>query len=216
MVTSKPGEKPLIFSSGRFGRYICKLQATTSSPGRPLKLSLDVIPVSEDLAKDASLVSLYKDYQQFVKASNLLEKHIRVALPNELEYVGSASCKPCHDYEYEKWSTKAHAHAYATLEQAGSQFDPECAVCHVVGMDYESGFTTPEQTGHLKNVGCENCHGPGSEHIKSGGWAKTTEPKSTCISCHTPEHSGEYAGNEQAFLEKIVHWREPNAAVHVK
>lgn len=216
IVTSEPGQKPLVFSVGRYGRHICKLQATTNSSGQALKLSLDVIPVAEDLRPDPALVSLYKDYQQFVKESNLLEKHLRVALPNDLEYMGSASCKPCHDYEYEKWSTKAHADAFATLEQVGSQFDPECAVCHVVGMDYESGFITPEKTGHLKNVGCENCHGPGSEHIKSGGWAKTTEPKSSCISCHTPEHSGEYAGNEHAFLEKIVHWREPNAPVHVK
>lgn len=216
IVTSEPGEKPLVFSPGRFGRYVCKLQATTGGDRRTLKLSLDVIPVSEDLPKDAALASLYEDYQQFVKESNLLEKHLRVPLPNGLEYVGSASCKPCHDSEYEKWSSKAHAHAYATLEQAGSQFDPECVVCHSVGMDYESGFISLEKTGDLKDVGCENCHGPGSEHLRSGGKVKTTEPKSACVRCHTPEHSGEYAGNEDAFLQKIVHWKEPNAGGPVK
>lgn len=216
IVTSEPGEKPVVFSPGRFGRYVCKLQATTTGTQKSLKLSLDVIPVAEDLPKDAALASLYKDYQQFVRESNLLEKHIRVPLPNGLEYVGSLSCKPCHDYEYEKWSGKAHAHAFATLEEVGSQFDPECVVCHVVGMDYESGFISLEKTGHLKDVGCENCHGPGSEHIISGGRVKTTEPKSTCVQCHTPEQSGEYAGNEDAFLQKIVHWKEPNAGDHVK
>ena len=216
IVSSKPGSRPVIFSPGRFGRYVCKFQATIGGDRRTLKLSLDVVPVTEDLPPDASLVSLYKDYQQFVKESNLLEKHLRVALPNGLEYVGSLSCKPCHDYEYEKWSGKSHAKAFATLEEAGSQFDPECVICHVVGMDYESGFITLEKTGHLKDVGCENCHGPGSQHIISGGKAKTTEPKSACVHCHTPEHSGEYAGNEDAFLQKIVHWKEPNAGDHVK
>ncbi len=216
IVTSRPGKRPLIFSPGRNGRYVCKLQAATSGTRKAFNLSLDVIPVSEDLPKDPALVSLYKDYQQIVKESNLLEKHLRVALPNNLEYVGSLSCKPCHDYEYEKWSGKSHAKAFATLEQVGSQFDPECVVCHVVGLDYESGFISLEKTGDLKDVGCENCHGPGSEHIMSGGKAKTTEPKSACIHCHTAEQSGEYAGNEEAFLQKIVHWKEPNAGDHVK
>jgi len=216
IVMSEPDKRPLVFSTGRFGRYVCKLQATTGGARKALKLGLDVIPVVEDLPKDASLVSLYKDYQQFVKESNLLEKHLRVALPNGLEYAGSASCKPCHESEYEKWHSSTHAHAYATLEQIGSQFDPECVVCHSVGMDYESGFLSLEKTGDLKDVGCENCHGPGSEHIRSGGRVKTTEPKSACVHCHTPEQSGEYAGNERSFLEKIIHWTEPNAPGHVK
>ncbi len=216
IVMSQPGGRPLVFSPGRFGRHVCKLQATTTGGGKALKLSLDVIPVAEDLPKDSALVSLYKDYQQFVKEGNLLEKHLRVALPNGLEYVGSASCKPCHEYEYEKWSSSGHARAYAVLEQVGSQFDPECVVCHAVGLDYESGFISLEKTGDLKDVGCENCHGPGSQHTMSGGKAKTTEPKSACVHCHTPEQSGEYAGNESAFLQKIVHWKEPNAGDHVK
>jgi len=215
IIASEAGKRPLVFSPGRYGRHVCKLQATTSGI-RTFKLTLDVIPVSEDLPKDPAIVNLYKDYQQFVKEGNLLEKHLRVALPNGLEYVGSASCRPCHDYEYEKWSGSGHAHAYATLEQVGSQFDPECVVCHAVGMDYESGFISLEKTGDLKGVGCENCHGPGSQHILSGGKAKTTEPKSSCVHCHTPEQSGEYAGNEEAFLQKIVHWKEPKASDHVK
>ena len=83
-------------------------------------------------------------------------------------------------------------------------------------MEYESGFISEQKTSHLKNVGCENCHGPGSEHIRTAGNTALTEPKSGCIDCHTPEHSGEYAGNEGVFLEKIVHWREPGTGGSVK
>jgi hypothetical protein len=135
-----------------------------------------------------------------------------------LEYTGSQSCSPspCHGYEYEKWSTKRHADAYATLVEDGTQYDPECIVCHVVGYEYESGYVSQEKTPHLKDVGCENCHGPGSKHIKSLGQEKTTLPMSDCTDCHTPERSGGFAGHEQEYFEKIVHWREPNAPANVK
>jgi hypothetical protein len=216
MVISEPGTKPLVFSVGRFGRQIARLQVTSTSARDALKLNLQVIPVSEDLPKDASLVSLYKDYQQVVKDSNLVEKYPRFTPPNNLEYVGSLSCKPCHESEYKKWQETGHAKAYATLEQVGSQADPECVVCHTVGMEYQSGFVSLEKTEDLKGVGCENCHGPGSEHIQTAGKTKSAGPKSVCTDCHTPEQSGEYAGNERGFLEKIIHWKEPNTVDHVK
>jgi len=216
-VIGDPDKRPLAFSVGRFGRYVCGLKVTAPARvGQPLKLVFSALPVKEDLPKNDSLVGLYEDYQQIIKDRNLLEKHPRFTLPNDLKYTGSKSCKPCHGTEYETWNSNAHARAYPTLEQAGSQFDPECVVCHVVGMDYESGFTSEQETGHLKNVGCENCHGPGSEHILTAGVTELTEPKSTCIDCHTPEHSGEYAGNKDGFMEKIKHWREPNTAGNVK
>lgn len=217
MLIGDVNKKPLVFSVGRFGRYICQVQIKESSrTGDKLKLSFEAVKVEENLPKESSLVELYKDYQQIVKDRNLLEKYPRFALPDGQEYSGSQSCKACHEYEYQKWQSNAHAHAYATLEQVGSQFDPECIVCHVIGMEYESGFVSAEKTGHLKNVGCENCHGPGWEHIITMGNTKLTEPKSACTDCHTPEHSGDYAGNEQTFLKKITHWKEPNTAGDVK
>ncbi len=217
MVVGEANKRPLVFSVGRFGRYISGLQIK-EAPGGKAKpiLSFFTVPLTEDLEQEASLVQLYKDYQQLVRERNLLEKHPRFTLPDGLEYFGSDSCKVCHEYEYEKWSRNIHAHAYATLERVGSQFDPECVICHVVGMDYEGGFVSEQKTGHLKNVGCENCHGPGSEHIMTAGQTELTEPKSACIDCHTPDHSGDYAGNEDSFRKKIVHWREPKPSGSVK
>ncbi len=213
------GKRPLAFSVGRFGRYICELKVTAPARvGQPLRLAFKALPVEEGLPKDDSLVNLYEDYQQIVKDRNLLEKHPRFALPDGLEYAGSESCSSsdCHADEYIEWMDNIHASAYATLEEVGSQYDPECVVCHVIGMDYESGFISEQQTPLLKDVGCENCHGPGSEHNEKPHDVKTSEPKMTCIQCHTPEHSGDYAGNERSFLEKITHWTEPNAAGDVK
>jgi len=216
MIIGSPSRRPLVFSVGRYGRYICRLKIEKASVRDRFKFKFTTIPVKGDLEPDADLVELYKGYQQIVRDRNLLARHPRYVLGNGLTYVGSQACKECHDSEYEKWRETGHAHAYATLEEAGSQFDPECVVCHVVGMDYESGFISAEETGHMKNVGCENCHGPGSEHVETSGEADFTQTKSTCIDCHTPEHSGEYAGNERSFEQKIIHWTEPNAPGDVK
>lgn len=211
---SDPNSRPLVFSVGRFGRHVCRLQVKPAN--EELKLAFWAIPVKEALPQDLDLVQLYKDYQQFVKEASLLEKYRRLPLEDGLRYTGSESCKPCHDYEYEKWSNKGHAHAYATLERVGSQYDPECVVCHVVGMKYEGGFISEQKTGHLKDVGCENCHGPGSEHIRTAGAIKLGEPKMDCLDCHTHEQSPDYAPDKQGYLEKIIHWREPNSAGDVK
>jgi hypothetical protein len=206
---SEPGAKPLVFTTGRFGRHIRRLDVTLSPDDEGLGMQLTDVPLVEKLPDNAALVRLYKQYQVLVKDAGLLKTFPRVPLPDYLRYVGSANCESCHLYEYTLWSTKAHAHAFASLEKVGSDYDPECVICHVVGMDRESGFVTSESTPQMENVGCEVCHGPGSEHIRAGGHVPTTEPKASCTQCHTPEQSNGYAGHEDEYLRKIVHWWEP-------
>jgi len=216
MVIDKSYRGPLVFSVGRYGRYITRIKIEKARVRDRLKFQFEKIPVEEELKKSPALVELYEGYKQIVKESNLLEKHPRYPLPDDLKYIGSESCKACHQSEYKKWEETRHARAYATLEEDGYQYDPECVVCHVVGLDYESGFVSAEETPELKNVDCENCHGPGSEHVTNPMQAKTRGPKSTCLDCHTPEHSGKYAGNEQVFLQKIKHWTEQNTPGDVR
>jgi len=209
LVLSQPGTRPLAFTVGRHGRYISRLRVGFSGPQAEPALSLETIPVEETLPDNRALVRLYRQYQDLVKRSGLLEEHPRIPLPGDLQYTGSKACERCHDYEYAAWSKYAHADAFATLVEVGSHYDPECVICHVVGMDRESGFVTEERTPHLKDVGCESCHGPGSKHVRTSGQAPTTEPRMSCLDCHTPEHSSGYAGHEAEYLEKIRHWREP-------
>jgi len=208
-VLSAPDSPCLLVSVGQKGRYVGKLVlAFDDQAERPI-LSFASQAVSEDLPYNEDITALYATYQDIVKDSKLLEAYRKVPLDNGLVFVGSSKCKLCHEEAYEIWKGKQHAHAYATLEGVGSQYDPECVVCHVVGLEYESGFATEKDTGFLKDVGCEVCHGPGSQHVKTYGEAETAEPKKSCLDCHAPEHSAEYAGNEQEFLEKIRHWKEP-------
>ena len=230
-LVSDANASPLVISSGRLGKYVGKTQAIFDGAGQKPRLKFTSVPVTEDIPQHQPLVELYKDYQRLVKDANIIEKQPRFILPGNLEYVGSKYCKLCHDYEYEKWMTSKqvfipglskqassdsrHADAFATLEKVGSEYDPECVVCHVVGMQYQTGYISPAKTPELKDVGCENCHGPGSEHLRSLGAIETSGPMSTCSDCHTAEHSGEYAANQKQYFEKIIHWREPVSIIRV-
>lgn len=209
LVLSEVSGGPRMFTVGRFGRYVGRLDVHFSEAGDEPILDFEDIAVEEALPEDPVLVRLYEQYQQIVAGSGLLESYPRIPLPDDLEYVGSENCKWCHMPEHAIWSEKAHADALATLEKVGSDRDPECVICHVVGMDRESGFVNMETTPHLKDVGCENCHGPGSEHVRSEGQTPTVEPKQSCLSCHTPDHSSGYAGHEVEYRQKITHWWEP-------
>jgi hypothetical protein len=89
------------------------------------------------------------------------------------EYVGSASCQPCHGKSHADWALSKHAKAFATLEKAGKAEDPACVKCHVTGMGHTGGFVNIKDTPALAGVGCESCHGPGKRHIE----AKTKEER---------------------------------------
>jgi len=215
-VLSKSGDMPLVCTVGRFGRHICRLGvAFEPKTDKPI-VHFESIPVQEKLPDDPALVQLYRQYQQLVGQSGLLESHPRVPLPAGLVFAGSPSCKRCHEAANDRWSTTGHAHALATLKKVGSDRDPECVVCHVIGMEYEGGFVTEEKTPHLADVGCENCHGPGSQHILTAGAAATTQPKAACTKCHTPENSGGFAGHEEEYMKKIQHWKERATPSKVK
>jgi hypothetical protein len=92
----------------------------------------------------------------------------------------------------------------------------DCFVCHTVGYGWPSGFVNITNTPWLAGVGCENCHGPGSEHVLTAGQMVTRQPRTACTQCHTPEQSGGFAGHEEEYMKKILHWREPAAAGNVK
>ncbi len=90
----------------------------------------------------------------------------------DAKYVGSDNCMACHvahDQSAAIWKESKHARAYASLETIAKkpslrQFDGECIRCHTVGYDFKTGFVDADKTPLLKNVGCESCHGPGSQH----------------------------------------------------
>jgi hypothetical protein len=128
--------------------------------------------------KGNPMMTLLEDYAREVKAQNFLAQHIRSKHPIQTEpgyenstYVGSEKCKHCHEESYQVWKHSPHAKAYQKLVEAKrpslQQFDPECLRCHVTGLNHFGGFKDEASTPNLKDNGCENCHGPGSMHIKN-------------------------------------------------
>ncbi len=149
--------------------------------------------------------------------------------------------------QYKQWTKSRHSQAYETLktEEAikiakekglGNPWEEEaCIKCHVTGYG-KGGFefkddafwAQTKQNGkptkdvkrmeHLKGIGCEVCHGPGSKYkskkkmkaIHKGtmngadyGLIKPTE--SLCIQCHNEESPSYKPFNFEEFYPKISH-----------
>jgi hypothetical protein len=107
-------------------------------------------------------------------------------------YVGAAACKTCHAEAFAWWSGHPHGHAYTTLEAVHKQFNLSCVGCHVTGYMQPGGSSLVHNQG-LIHVGCESCHGAGSQHVASPNKVAlqltAAVSESTCKRCHTPEHS---------------------------
>ena len=109
-------------------------------------------------------------------------------------YVGSLACKDCHPDEYANFITYAKkSTSFQSVEKQMRHLTPDeikqCYPCHTTGYGRSGGFISLEETPHLKNAGCEVCHGPGAEH------SRTTSPetiiknmsKKDCEICHISE-----------------------------
>lgn len=119
---------------------------------------------------------LVKDRQYLTM--NLKRLHPLQSTNPKAAYVGSQACVNCHNEQKldvhgdasSVWTNSKHAGAYNALVNIASKpslrnFDGECIRCHTVGYDYNTGFVDMAKTPHLKDVGCESCHGPGSQHV---------------------------------------------------
>ena len=114
--------------------------------------------------------------------------------PAGASYVGSQACKECHEDQfenYQKYSQKAHSYqSVAKMAKGLTEAELKtCYECHTTGYNKPGGFVSASQTPHMKDAGCEVCHGPGSAHKES------QDPKDiraklsieVCESCHSQE-----------------------------
>jgi hypothetical protein len=97
---------------------------------------------------------------------------VRAEQNEDATYVGSEVCKECHEDQFEtfsKFAKKAHSYNSVKVMEKGLT-DTEkktCYACHTTGYGKPGGFISAKQTPHLKDAGCEVCHGPGSAHVDS-------------------------------------------------
>jgi hypothetical protein len=174
----------LIVQVGHKGRYVGVVGAFPQRGGS-WQLHYQLVPLTEyylapgsdaEALRNNPVLPLLQTYAERVRDRNLLEAvskrphPVQIQHPDlNLTYYGSHRCQNCHAADYLLWAKSAHSHALDTLEQKARRpnlrhFDPECVICHSVGLEYQSGFVSASKTPALKHVGCESCHGPGSGH----------------------------------------------------
>ncbi len=97
------------------------------------------------------------------------------------KYVGYKACNKCHHAQVVSWLKTTKAKALLSLlpgERKAAKIragldpnrdyskDQECLPCHTTGYKRDGGFINMEKTPGMAGVGCEGCHGPGSEFRK--------------------------------------------------
>ena len=163
--------------------------------------------IREKLGGDETIKSEMLAYYKKVNDSNKLEFASRTPRPpgqGEPGYVGVDMCTSCHEEPRKVWDKTAHANAYATLAKQFKEFNLDCVSCHVTGYDRPGGSTVTHVE-DLKNVQCENCHGPGSLHAAKPDKVKIPVAKpgtDVCLSCHHPPHV--HAFDAKAKMDEVL------------
>lgn len=130
-------------------------------------------------------------------------------------YVGSDKCKVCHKDQYTPWEASKHSKAWSALKPE-EQKNAECIKCH-----------STDGAGKFPNVGCEACHGPGSEYkspniMNKQKWAAdpagqlklataagliAKPDEKICVKCHNKQSPNFQGFNFAQMKEKIKHWK---------
>ena len=188
------------------------------------------VPLDHRFADSAEMDKLMVDYQEELKELGWAGLGLRAAPHPGGKFLGSKSCADCHPTEFGIWKETPHAHATETLTHAKPprQFDPECISCHSTGWNpqeffpYKSGYQSLKETPLLMGSGCENCHGPGAEHVAAeNGSDKALQRKlreligrtatggtkeahrDSCMRCHDLDNSLKF--DFDTYWEKVKH-----------
>lgn len=222
--------KTLFFVSGMKGKHV---NLIGFYPGDKVAVRFERVELDQDRFKRSPpMRELMAKYQELLKEEWLdpSSETRKRAFPHASgnQFMGAKSCAGCHASAYEVWEGSNHANATASLlagrpEEKGEwidrTYDPECLYCHATGWDekdvspYIDGFIDAATTPHLLGNQCENCHGPGSEHVKletdwkkSGGAlsealtasrlavriTKAQAEKKACLKCHDFDNSPKF------------------------
>ena len=169
-------------------------QSTALAPGT---FTVRFIPLEAALPSDPAVDAIVADYDREVAQLNLAwaREHGQSCPPaakGEAAYVGNEACRACHARAFTVYGQSGHSHAYATLEKVSKQYRLDCIACHVTGFQQPGGVCRVDQVEGRAQVGCENCHGPGSLHVVRPTRTNIPRPapgQNVCLGCHTPENS---------------------------
>ena len=157
------------------------------------------------------------------------------SMKSEGRYIGTQTCAACHKgpsmgYQFSKWRMSAHASAYAVLAsdeayeiakkqdlKNAPQISPACLKCHTTAY-HRPAEGAIESYSLYEGVGCEACHGAGSDYYpeaimrdpraaKAAGLKEITHQ--TCLECHENAHDKPFDFDDA--MKKIAHPIEPPA-----
>jgi hypothetical protein len=133
--------------------------------------------------------------ESLIAPANGASLFFRVEGPRPV-YLSASTCVACHATAHQGWMTTAHATALETLKRIGQAANPQCLPCHTVGYGMPGGFVDEASTPLLAGVQCENCHGPGGNHVADPGDLSARPVASlasmTCGGCHNDFHHPTY------------------------
>jgi hypothetical protein len=232
--------KTMVIQVGAKGKHVAILGYY---PDAKTKIKFEEVDLDKFRFKNnPNMVQLMQDFQDELKELDLSVNEKQIPHPSGATYLGAKKCGECHKKAFAKWSTTKHSRAYESLIKGRPDYegkwvardhDVECLACHVTGWDpqvvvpFESGFRSPELTPNLMGQQCENCHGPGSEHVKAElnfkKTLKATDPtllkwrqklhldqtiaqsEKGCYKCHDGDNSPKFLGHFQDYFKQIQH-----------
>ena len=134
------------------------------------------------------------------------------------------SCATCHKTQTAFWLKTGHAHAWKTLVNVKKDLNLDCVRCHVTGWQQPGGVCRIDKTAlggpglgvhdppgaqgekaglGRRDVQCEACHGPSSEHAKDPpAHIKAKVAKADCLRCHEASNSPHF--DHEKYLPGVV------------
>jgi len=200
-----------------------------------LKVRYARVPLDARYPDAAAMLDSLAEYQLQLKSQGLSKLGLEpVPHPTGRKFVGSQACAECHAAEYEKWEQTPHAKATHSLHDPRERshvprhHDPECLSCHVTGWNpqeffpYMTGYRDYERSRALHGNGCENCHGPGDQHVAAESGATSVDQSrmaslrqqmraelkaEKCMSCHDLDNSPDFhePGAFERYWQEIAH-----------
>ncbi len=227
-----PGSKALVIRVGHKGMYACMFGLFDDAQ-KPVRYAR--IPLTHEFSDSPEMMAKLASYQKQLEALGWDGLGIRpVSHPSGRKFVGTESCAECHTKAFAVFEKTPHAHATESLvnppntrSEIPRHFDPECISCHATGWNaqqyypYEGGYLSLTTTAPMVGNGCENCHGPGSEHvaaengdiqvddarlaaIRASMRLPLAKAREKCLECHDIDNSPDFH-KEGAFEE---YWQQ--------
>ncbi len=221
-----PGTNTRLIEVGQKGMY-ANVIGLFDDAAQPLRFQK--VPLDARWGESPAMKQVMVNYQEQLKQLGLAGLGLKPAPhPSGRTFVGSKVCGDCHTKAFKIWMQTPHAKALDTLVKLDPprHYDPECLSCHVTGWEpqkfypYSGGYLSREQTPFLAGNGCENCHGPGSEHVAVEQGNKTVTPaeqaairasmqippakaENGCIQCHDADNSLKF--DFKTYWPKVEH-----------